>query len=106
MIGEIMGIEKVFASNEIMNDYNYDKYLERWNSRFGEFQSAEVYYSSHGVILPMTINRLSPEMFEQTKNKLRELQEEFDLYSEISNEEGMEQTLLKMMPYELVLLIS
>ena len=106
MIGEIMELEKVSASNEIMNDYTYDKYLERWNSRFGEFRSAEVNYSSHGVVLPMTINRLSPEMFEQTKNKLRELQEEFDLYSEISNEEGMEQTLLKMIPYELVLLIS
>jgi hypothetical protein len=89
-----------------MNDYPYDKYLGRWNSRFGESQSAEVYYSSHGVILPMTINKLSPEMFEHAKNKLRELQEEFELYSEISNEECMEQTLSKMMPYELVLLIT
>ena len=89
-----------------MNDYTYDEYLEKWNSRFGESQSAEIYYSSHGVILPMTINRLSPEMFEQAKAKLRELQEEFDLYSEIKYEEGMEQTILKMIPYELVLLIT
>ncbi len=89
-----------------MNDYTYDKYLERWNSKFGESQFAEVYYSSHGVILPITINRLSPEVFEHTKNKLMELQEEFDFYSENRYEEGMEKTLLKMIPYELVLLIS
>ncbi len=89
-----------------MNDYTYDEYLENWNSRFGESQSAEIYYSSHGVILPMSVNRLSPEMFEQTKAKLRELEDEFDLYSEIKCEEGMEQTILKMIPYELVLLIT
>jgi hypothetical protein len=54
----------------------------------------------------MAINKLPPEIFEHTKTKCRELQEEFELYSEISNKEGMEQTLLKMMPYESVLLIT
>jgi len=54
----------------------------------------------------MTIYRLSPEMFEQAKAKLKELQEECDLYLEITYEEGMEQTILKMIPYELVLLIK
>jgi hypothetical protein len=93
-------------SEDNMNDYTYDKYLDKWNSRYGESQSAEVNYSSLGVILPMTINRLSPEIFEHTKNKLRKLHEEFSLYSEINYEEGMEQTLLKMAPYELVLLIT
>jgi hypothetical protein len=89
-----------------MNDYTYNEYLEKWDSRFEGSQSAEIYYSSHGVILPMTINRLSPEMFEQAKAKLKELQEELDLYLEITYEEGMEQTILKMIPYELVLLIT
>jgi hypothetical protein len=89
-----------------MNDHTYEKYIERWNSRFGESQSAEVFYSSHGVILPMTINRLSRETFEHAKGKLKELQDEFDRYSEIGNEEGMEKTLSKMIPYEVVLLIS
>jgi hypothetical protein len=89
-----------------MCEYTYDKYLEKWNLRFGESQSAEVYYSSHGVILPMTINRLSPEMFEHTRDKLRKLQEEFDFSSGMNYEEGMEQTLLEMIPYQLVLLIT
>ncbi len=87
-----------------MNDYKYDEYLEKWTTRFGESRSAEVNYSSHGVILPMTINRLSPAIFEHTKAKLSDLQEEFKLYSEINYEEGMEQTLLSMIPYQLVLL--
>lgn len=90
----------------LMNEHTYEKYIERWNSRFGESQSAEVFYSSHGVILPMTINRLSREMFEHAKGGLRELQEEFDRYTEIGNEEGMERALLEMIPYEVVLLIS
>jgi hypothetical protein len=33
-----------------MDEYTYDRYLEKWNSRFGESQSAEVNYSSRGVI--------------------------------------------------------
>lgn len=88
-----------------MNDYTYDKYIERWKSRFGESQSAEVFYSSHGVILPMTINRLSPETFEYAKNKLRKLQEEFDFSSGMNHQEGMDKALLQMIPYELVLLL-
>ncbi len=90
----------------LMNDYTYDKYLEEWNSRFGEFQSTELFYSSHGVMLPITINRLSPEMFEQTKIKLRNLQEEFDFSSRMNDSEGMEKALLKMIPYQLVLLLT
>ncbi len=81
-----------------MNEYTYNTYLEKWNSRFGESQSAETYYSSHGVILPITINRQSPEMFEHATNKLRELQKEFDSYSEKKDEDGMENILLKMLP--------
>lgn len=90
----------------MIDEYTYDKYIKTWNSKFGKIQSAEVNYSSHGVILPMTINTLSPGMFELTKNKLRKLQEQFSVYSEINYEEGMEQTLLKMVPFELVLLIT
>src|ERR1700751_2472552 len=89
-----------------MNDYTYDKYLERWNSRYGESQSAEVNYSSHGVILPMTINKLSPEVFEYAKNKLKRLQEKFDFSSGMNDAEGMEKALSEMIPYELVLLTT
>jgi len=89
-----------------MDEYTYNSYLEKWNSRFGESQSAEVYYSSHGVILPMTINRLSPEMFEHAKAKLRKLQEKFDFSSGMNDEEGIEKALLEMIPYQLVLLTT
>jgi hypothetical protein len=89
-----------------MNDYTYDKYIERWNSRYGESQSAEVNYSSHGVILPMTINKLSPGTFEYVKNKLRKLQEKFDFSSGMNDLEGMEKALSEMIPYELVLLTT
>ena len=89
-----------------MNEYTYDKYIEEWNLRYGESQCAEVNYSSHGVILPMTINKLSPQMFEHAKDKLRKLQEEFDFSSEMNYGEGMEKILLQMIPYQLVLLIA
>lgn len=73
-----------------MNAYDYVNYEEKWASRYGESQSAEVNYSSHGVILPMIVNRLSAELFEHTKAKLRKLQEKFDFSSGMNDTERTE----------------